>query len=247
MMNDRTRTHFMAVSLMFTLFLPMGSALAQNLKWCNFNWQIRDDTGGPGPNTFSRENVRVADDGTLHVQIVQRDNRWTCAELNTTESFGYGTYEFSILSRVDQLDRNVVLGLFSYPNEDVGPDGTNELDIEFARWGDAKNPNGNYTVWPVQLKHDNASSVFEIKLKEPESKHLYTWTPESVLFESLGGFSGKSADSINKWTTPASFAKLVSHSPMPVHINLWLFNSKPPADGKPVEIVIKAFTFKKAR
>ena len=38
--------------------------------------------------------------------------------------------------RLDQLDDNVTLGLFSYPTGDVGPDGTHEIDLEFARWGD---------------------------------------------------------------------------------------------------------------
>jgi hypothetical protein len=31
---------------------------------------------------------------------------------------------------------------------------------------------------------------------------------------------------------------------MPFHLNLWLFDGKPPADGKPVEIVVKAFSYK---
>ncbi len=31
----------------------------------------------------------------------------------------------------------------------VGPDGTHEIDNEFARWSHTKNPMGSYTVWPV--------------------------------------------------------------------------------------------------
>jgi hypothetical protein len=30
---------------------------------------------------------------------------------------------------------------------------------------------------------------------------------------------------------------------MPVHINLWCFQGRPPTDGEPVEVVIRAFTF----
>ena len=50
---------------------------------------------------------------------------------------GFGRYQFQVIGRIDQLDPNVVLGLFKYPTPDVGPDGTNEIDIEFAQWGRA--------------------------------------------------------------------------------------------------------------
>jgi hypothetical protein len=233
-------------TLLLTCVLPTGLAKAGNLKWSDHTWDIRNDTGGPGPNTFSKDNVSVANDGTLHVQILNHDNHWTCAELNTTEPLGYGTYQFSILSRIDQLDRNVVLGLFSYPTADVGPDGTNELDIEFARWGKEKNPNGNYTVWPVKEHAHTSDSTFEFTLKSAESTHRYTWTKGSVLFESLNGIPGMADNPIAHWSTPPSYAKQVSRSPMPLHINLWLFHGKPPTDGKPVEIVLKDFVFIKA-
>lgn len=234
------------LTLLLICVLPTRSANADNLKWSNHTWEVRNTTGGPGPNTFSKENVSVAKDGTLHVQISNRDNKWTCAEINTTEPLGYGTYQFSILSRVDQLDRNVVLGLFSYPTADVGPDTTNELDIEFARWGKQKNPNGNYTVWPLKEHARTSDSTFEFKLKSPESTHRYTWTEGSVLFESLSGLTANTDKPIAQWSTPSSYANSVSHSPMPLHINLWLFGGKPPTDGKPVEIVLKEFLFTKA-
>ena len=37
-----------------------------------------------------------------------------------------------------------------YPTPDVGPDGTHEIDIEFAKWGVPDAKIGNYTVWPVK-------------------------------------------------------------------------------------------------
>jgi hypothetical protein len=105
--------------IVFLIACISASTHAATLKWSNYSWEIRNDTGGPGPNTFSKDNVRVDADGSLRVQIVQRDGHWTCAELNTTERLGYGTYEWVTQSRVDDFDRNVVLGLYSYPTEDV--------------------------------------------------------------------------------------------------------------------------------
>jgi hypothetical protein len=54
------------------------------------------------------------------------------------QRFGFGRYEFRLLGRPDQFDDNVVLGLFNYTVPEVGPDGTNEIDIEFATWGGAQ-------------------------------------------------------------------------------------------------------------
>jgi len=232
------------ICIVVVMSVLAAHAQAQTVKWSGLEWNLRDDTGGPGPNTFSSKNIKVEKDGSLLVAIVKRNNHWTCAELYTTQALGYGTYQFEVESRVDNLDRNVVLGLFSYPTADVGPDGTNEMDIEFARWGNPKYPNGNYTVWPNTPNQNNASSTFEVKLKNGgASTHHYTWTPGSVSFESVTGLTGQSSRLISSWTTPAAFAPLVGTQPMPVHINLWLFNGKAPSNGNPVEIVLKSFTF----
>ena len=68
-------------------------------------------------------------------------------EVLTKDRSGFGRYQFWVVGRVDRLDPNVVFGLFNYPTPDIGPDGTNEIDIEFAKWGKPEAPMGNYTVW----------------------------------------------------------------------------------------------------
>ena len=81
---------------------------------------------------------------------------------------GFGRYQFQISGRIDRFDDNVVLGLFNYPTGDVGPDATHEIDIEFARWGDAKNPIGNYTVWPVEKSLKQVSKSFPFDLDQDQ-------------------------------------------------------------------------------
>ena len=135
----------------------------------------------------------------------------------------------------------MVLGLFNYPTADVGKDGTNEIDIEFAHWGDGANPNGNFTVWPAKAGQKQTSSTFNFSLLGGDrSFHSFTWTPNVVRFRSSDG-SGRMA---NTWTfSPGDKASAIGRKPMPVHINLWLFEGKPPTDGKPVEIVIRSFRY----
>src|SRR5687767_12058807 len=134
--------------------------VAQPIKVLSFaghEWEVkhRVDLMGPGPNFWDERNVWLDNTGALHLRIVQREGKWTCAELTSKKRFGFGRYTFKIEGAIDRLDANVVCGLFLYPPPDVGPDGTHEIDIEFARWGKPENPIGTYSVWPVVLPPKN--------------------------------------------------------------------------------------------
>ena len=87
---------------------------------------------GPGPNYFSASNVRVDAKGRLHLRIAKTQGRWYSAEIGLDHSLGYGTYTWTLASRVDQLDANAVLGLFTY--DDTSPAHAHrEIDIEASR------------------------------------------------------------------------------------------------------------------
>lgn len=99
-------------------------------------WSVRSSSGakqGPGPNIFSdnTSNVFSASDG-LHLIATreQTSQDWQCVEVWLERELGYGIYDFSLATPVDDLgDPNVVLGLF------LCKDDTHEIDIEFAQWG----------------------------------------------------------------------------------------------------------------
>jgi len=87
--------------------------------------------------------------GVVCLEHVGEARTWTAAEIFSTTSLGYGTYQWQIDGTVDHYDRNVVVGLFPYgPAAGLGASGNNEIDIEYARWGNDAWPNGNFTVWP---------------------------------------------------------------------------------------------------
>ena len=121
------------------------------------------------------------------------------------QRLGFGTYEFKVTGPIDQFDKNVVLGLFDYPTADVGPDGTNEIDIEFSRWGNAANPIGNYTVWPAVAGYEPETLVFSFKLTDDRTTQRFVWTPTGVVFHSLRGFTSGNTPVFGQWTDrPAS-------------------------------------------
>lgn len=224
---------------------PAATAQKQTLTFSGYEWQIKSGSAlGPGPNAWEPSHVWVDAKGALHLKIAQKNGKWACAEVSTTRRFGFGTYEFEIVGRIDQLDRNVVLGLFNYPTRDVGTDATHEIDIEFARWGREDAPNGNYTVWPAKKEAKQTSETFRFTLKAPETTHRFVWKTDSLLFESLRGRGEKPSDVFQRWRfAPADFVERISQQPMPILLNLWLFRGNGPTDGKEVEIVVRRFRF----
>lgn len=206
------------------------------LRFANRLWEVREGFGGPGPNHFDPRNIRSAPGG-LALDLTFREGRWTGAEMTSREKLGFGAYLFEIETEIGDWDPQVVLGLFNYPTSDVGKDGTCEIDIEFARWGAATNPPGNYTVWPVTAK-ENTSHSFPVEKGRARTTHRWTWSPEQIAFES------RYADGrlLHAWTfRPPDTAARIARQPMPVHVNLWLFQGKPPADGRPVRVLLRRF------
>ena len=219
-------------------------AAAKTLTFSGYQWDVRSGTGGPGPNRWSDANAWVDSNGYLHMKISYRGGRWYCSEVTTQQKLGFGTYMFQVVGQIDKFDRNVVLGLFNYPTPDIGPDGTNEIDIEIARWGNAKAPNGNYTVWPAQVGLSPTSYTFPFTLTSRNSTHSFAWNSQGISFQSFYGLTTDPASRFANWLfTPADYLNTVPQNAIPLHINLWLFQGRKPVNGKQVEIIIKSFSF----
>lgn len=221
-------------------------AQAQTLSFSGYTWQTRSARNqGPGPNDWDAANAFVDKRGWLHLKITQTPGKWRCAEVYMQTPLGFGRYEFEVRGRIDQFDPNIVLGLFNYPSPDVGPDGTNEIDIEFARWGNPKWDNGNYTVYPSSGKRVGTESgaTFPFSLTGDISTHSFTWTSRAVFFESDENGKRGVTRPIRRWQYAPGEARLIPQKPLPVHLNLWLFQGKAPTNGRSVEIVIRRFTF----
>ena len=117
-------------------FLAVGFLTqAKDIEFGGYTWAVRSGRGGPGPNAWEENNAWLDTATNLHLKISQRDGKWSCAEVTMQRRLGFGRYQFQTTGRLDRFDDNVVLGFFNYPTGDVGPDGTHEIDIEFARWG----------------------------------------------------------------------------------------------------------------
>ncbi len=206
------------------------------IVWSGRTWQVKSSTSrvGPGPNFFSAspDNVWVDATGRLHLRITQRSGRWSCAEIISRDSPGYGTYLFEIASPVAGLDPNVVLGLFTW--SDKAAYAHREIDVEFARWANATDPtNAQYVVQP----YDRAGHLHRLTTPATApTMHGFTWRPGQVAFASsdLVGWD-------HDWTYSGS--DVPRSGGENVRLNLWLFGGTAPTNGQEIEVVVTRFTF----
>ena len=229
------------ISFMVPFILGGEPSHGATLTFAGRTWHVKSGAGlGPGPNNWSEQNAWVDGNGNLHLKISRSGGKWRCAEVWTDEALGFGRYEWYVDGRIDQLDKNVVLGLFNYG----GSDGVNEIDIEFARWDVQGGSAGNFVVYPAQAGLSYARFPFDLVLNGSATTHRFLWNYDGVSFQSLQGWQTGDANPIYSVDyRPQLYGMYVPQAGMPVHINLWLYQGKPPSDKKAVEVVIGKFSY----
>ena len=220
------------------------------VRWIGFSgydWWVKASSGtnqlGPGPNYFSdsTNNVWTDAQGWLHLRITNRSNQWQCAEIVSARTFGYGSYRFELGSRVDDLDTNVVLGLFTWSDDPVYAD--REMDVECSRGFAADANNAQFTVQPYNLS--GHYSRYQVPAGLADTTHLFTWQSNSVSFQCQSGSYSPNPNPTNvigAWTF-ANASAVPRTGDENVRINLWLLFGHTPMDGREVELVIKSFQF----
>lgn len=221
---------------------PPGS---KRILFAGFTWVVKKadstrGTVGPDSNYFTdRPEDVFADNAGLHLSITRIGTKWFCTEVIADTVLGYGTYRFEIASRVDNIDSNAVLGLFTWddcaPFSRTNPNSAyREIDMEFSRWGTGSNPyNAQYVVQPDTLNRH--------RFRVPDSLysvHSFRWDSASVLFTSAYGISGSETHSW-EYSTHAVIPRKGAENP---RINFWLLKGRSLSVQR-TTIVIKRFTF----
>lgn len=245
-----------------------GSTAERVIEFSGFRWKVKSSETqvGPGPNWFSdrRDDVWVDDAGRLHMTLRNRDGHWWCTEVVTENAVGYGSYGFYLSSRVDLLDPNVVLGLFTWDDETYELNANCEIDIEVSRWTEPGAANLHYSVQPTSGKDDPSGRYQErfqrgyLRLEETPSTHRFDWRADEVRFLSYYGH-GQPERQIDSWTYTAAgqpARSTIQHGrrtrriliPEPgetthLRLNLWLVDGdrdglgNPPLNGADVEVI----------
>jgi hypothetical protein len=211
------------------------------IPFSGYNWWIKTCYGGPGPNKFSDKSENVWTDalGRLHLKITLRNSIWYCAEVVSVNTFGYGRYVFQIDTIVGNLDKNVVLGLFTW--DDSCAFTHRELDIEFSRWGNqADTLNAQYVIQPF----GTPNHIYRWRMPDniDSSTHTFLWKQDTAQFLSAKGFQVNPPyiNIIKQWNTYTNIPPTGNEK---VRMNLWLFNGVVPSNGQEVEVIIRKFQF----
>jgi hypothetical protein len=226
------KKNLLVVLAAFILLTPQ-IAIATEINWAGIKWEVRAGTGNPcTTGLWNDRDVWVDRNGWLHLKIAKLPSgKFACEEITSVKRFGFGQYEVQVEGPIGAVDKNVVLGIFMYPPKDVGPDGTNELDIEIARWGHATAPQVNYTAWFRSRKGNRHTSV-QVPDDLTEATFRMIWQPGQVRWESsLPG------------TKSFSLEGDIAEQPQLLKINLWLFKSPYPSHRQEVEFIIKSLRF----
>lgn len=217
------------------LLLSPHRAVAEDkiVYFSGMEWRVKShpmEPVGPGPNLFCEENVAVKN-GHLHLWIAPIANGQWCVGEVIGPTLGYGRYEFGVSFPNGELDRNVVLGLFTWSDEAAHVH-HREVDIEISRWADPDASNAQCVVQPY-TRTENIER-FDVPVHEPLTLS-FSWRPgvvdcdirtasgEMVFFHTFKGGVPPAGDEA-------------------VRINLWLFDPSGPSDGKPQTAIIRNFS-----
>jgi len=208
------------------------------ISFSGYDWVVHSSgtsKQGPGTNYFSdsEDNVWVDERGRLHLKIVQRNGNWYCSKISLHQSCGYGKFVFYVDSRVDELDKNVVGGLYTYLSDEQ------EVDIEFSKWGVTDNENCQFAVQPSF--HTGNKKRFYLYLESDRSTHLFNWQKDRIDFASFQGHDLNPPENkiIKKWSYTGK--DIPTDSDEQLKMNLWLFKGNAPSDNKEQEMIISNF------
>jgi hypothetical protein len=214
---------------------PQSPSGSTKLTFAGLTWHCKAGTQfGPGPNRWAPHLAWVDQQGRLHLKIAQDEaGNWCCAEVTSEKSFGYGEYRFTFAGPLNELDPNIVLGLFTYLDD------AHEIDFELARWGQAAEPkNGQFVVQPAK-----EGRIYRFAIGEVDRLTCsLIWTAGRVQWQCWQGTGGRGAKSLAAWTFTGN--GIPAPSQEKVHLNLWLMRGQAPKNGRPVEVVVESFEFR---
>lgn len=250
---------FVAPGLQFQNYLPVSLYQhpyvyrcripgSRTIQFSGLQWKVKglSDNCAVGPSqspalgnlwTDADTAVFIDEHGYLHLRIVYDSliDKWKCTEVIADTSLGYGLYKFTVKSRLDSLDRNVVFSPFVY-DEYGDTNYYREIDMEASRWGVVTDPNFQYVMQPWNStgnRHRFNTTNDTVTI------HQFLWKQDSVLF------SSRKSDGalIHSWNYSGPFVQTPYKEN--ARINLWLFssNNKPADTASTIEIIVEKFDF----
>jgi len=209
------------------------------VDFSGFTWRVRwkpSDRGGAN-NPYNPENVYKDKTGALHLQVVQRDQVWTCSEVSLTRSLGYGTYSFTV-GDISSLEPNAVFGIFTW---DYSTDQENhaEFDINIGRWGEPENKNGEFVLQPTFVP----TNVSRFVAPAGKLKYTIVWESGRITMITSRASAGPQDAVISKHVYTSEVPRPGSESLRMALYVYWSPKNKSPGLQHRAEVVVDQFQY----
>jgi hypothetical protein len=160
------------------------------LHFSGYDWNIQTAQAVRGGlnNLYDADNVWVDPQGALHLRIMNKSGKWTCAHIIMTRSLGYGTYRF-VVRDTSHLEAASVLSMHTF-DPSGGDQHYREMDVEIGRWGDkASKYNAQYGIQPFYL----LGNVSQFTEPSGTLTHTIVWEPGRASFKTVRGSSAQAS------------------------------------------------------
>jgi hypothetical protein len=205
------------------------------IHFSGYDWEARSKYGDRGGklNPYDPDNVRVDEDGSLHLRITRRNDQWSCAEVSLRQSLGHGLYSI-IVRDVSQMDPAASLVMYTWG---AGDRFHREVDVEVTQWGDPQTRlhNAQFVVQP----YFEPSNVSRFEAPVGLATFSFHWKPGDLLFSAAHGLPGPGA--------VVASHRFTSGIPDPggasFRINLYAFGKAKFPMQAPTEVIIERFIY----
>lgn len=216
--------------------VPATTALVKTIHFSGYDWKVRSASSnrGGGTSLYDPDNAWTDESGALHLRIKMTSGKWNCAEVNLTQSLGYGTYRFTPRD-TSFLEPAAVLSMFTW-DDTSAEQNHREFGVELARWGDPTNKNAQFVVQPYYVPANVSRFV------TPSGPVTYSvrWKPGKLSFEAVQGNGRSNSHIISEHTFTSGLPTPGNET---IHINLYTFASSPVPLKNETEAVIEKFEY----
>lgn len=200
------------------------------VQFSGYKWRLRDaPSGRGGRNIYSPSNIRVDQNGGMHLRISKTESDWSCAETSLIRNLGYGTYEF-VIRGLESLEPAAVFSMFTFDYAS-GAQHNREMNIEISRWGSPTKKNAQYVVQPYYV----AANVHRFNVPHGVLTFSLDWQRNRAAFRTKRG-SGTLAEHVFTSGVPSPGIESM-------RVAFYVYRKAELKLQHPMEIIIERFTY----
>jgi len=232
---------FLFVSIGFILFImPLQDKEAKvtdihklELNQTSLTWKGQQWNAYPySPYSASTKSLWVDSTGNLHMTLNNVDGKWYSTKIESMNEYQYGTYEWTVISPLLNIDKNAVASTYIYIDD------SNGINIEATGWSDSDTEKLWFEVQPTSASNNSFGSIKPNSpyVTETNVTYSFNWEPNYIHFNAKLSNGTTIADW--NYTNKSGIPQLAGT----IVMDTWLLNEAA-SDVKDIEVVYSDFKF----